>query len=112
MRKKWTKEGALSCVHSEKAKKGSVMERGKKDRISSQESKTAEPEFNSSNEQGCQDSAIARENETKVIDLEHNFHRHTTNLVGIYLMKESEISVTSEKRTENKMSETERWHFD
>lgn len=45
MRKKWTKEGTLSYVHSEKAKKGSVMERGKKDRISSQENKTAEPEF-------------------------------------------------------------------
>lgn len=53
MRKKWTKEGALSCVHSEKAKKGSVMERGKKDRILSQESKTAETEHNSPNEQGC-----------------------------------------------------------
>lgn len=88
------------------------MERGKKDRISSQESKTAEPEFNSPNEQGCQDSTIARKNETNVLDLEHNFRRHTANLVGIYLMKESEISVTSEKRIDNKMSETERWHFD
>lgn len=35
----------LSYVYSEKAKKGSVMERRKKDRISSQESKTAEPEY-------------------------------------------------------------------
>lgn len=45
MRKKWTEEGTLSYVHSEKAKKGSVMERGKKDRISSRENKTAEPEL-------------------------------------------------------------------
>lgn len=49
---------------------------------------------------------------SELIHLEHNFHGHTANLVGIYLVKESEISVTSEKRTDNKMSETERWHFD
>lgn len=51
-------------------------------------------------------------NDTRVTDLEYNFHGHAAKLVGIYLMKESEISVTSEKRTDNIMSETERWHFD
>lgn len=47
MRKKWMKGETLAYVYSEKAKKGFVMERRKKDRISSQESKTAEPECTS-----------------------------------------------------------------
>lgn len=44
MRKKWSEEETLSYVYSEKAEKGFVMEGGKKDRISSQESAAAEPE--------------------------------------------------------------------
>lgn len=44
MRKKWTKGETLAYVYSEKAKKRSVNVDEKKDRISSQESKTAEPE--------------------------------------------------------------------
>lgn len=44
MRKKWTKGETLAYVYSEKAKKRSESEDEKKDRISSQESKTAEPE--------------------------------------------------------------------
>lgn len=44
MRKKWTDRVLTRFyVYSEKAKKDSLMERRKKDRISSQESKSAEP---------------------------------------------------------------------